>query len=278
MKKIFLIFSLILVAVVIGLSYSAPPAGTQVNNDMALGRMLNNGVLYPNPARYHILFDDFNSFTGDATGALWDTTSVVVDAGASAVVSDSLTGGLLKITFPVAASKGPNNGMNIQPNYAPLKLLGSPGNPDSATVPLEFECRFMLNTITEPYLYAGLTIDDASLVTGNAKGLFFVKHDCTQSGAVATTAVLWAKEINANTSAMDSASCGVITGRTWYRLKIIWNGAKARYFVNDVLKATLSTTANQPVGVNLKPTFEVAQGDSVVNYAYLDYIKVSQRR
>lgn len=219
------------------------------------------------PSKYAVFMDDFFQFP---QAAMWDTTSVVVDAGSLVETVDSLgVPGCLKITLG-ADNKGILNGMNIQTSTAPFKIIGSPANPDTTNVAITYEAKVMFNNATQSEIYAGLTIEDEALNTGHSYGLLFVKHD--------NSTTLYAKEIKANTSAMDSASCGTVANRTWYRLRIEWNGASAKYYVNDVYKQTLSTVANQPVGVHLKPTLEFAAGDSVQSFAYVDYVYTKQRR
>jgi len=219
------------------------------------------------PGTYAIFMDDFFEFP---QSTVWDTTSVVVDAGSIVAIVDSLGyPGCLKFTLG-ATSKGPLNGFNLQTVNAPFMLTASPANPDSNNVYLEFETRVMVNNATQSNLFAGLTIEDESLSTGDTKALMFVKHD--------NSSTIYAKEINANTAAMDSSSCGTFAARTWYRLKIVWTGWSARFYVNDVYKCTLSTAANRPVATHLKPTIEIASGDSTQTFGYLDYVYVKKAR
>lgn len=242
------------------------PVGTGIQP--ALRDIIAELKYTPNdPGKYAEFRDDFFEFP-EAT--VWDTTSVVVDAGSLVAMVDSLgIPGCLKITLG-ANSKGPINGMNIQTVQAPFKLIGSPGKPDSLTVPIEFETKLMVNNATQSEIFAGLTIEDQSLSTGQTYGIFFKKKDNSTS--------IYGKEIKATEAAMDSVSCGTIANRTWYRLKFTWNGNAARFYINDVYKGAVSTAANQPVGTHLKPTIEISQGDSTASYAYIDYVWVKQKR
>jgi len=218
------------------------------------------------PGTYAEFRDDFYEFP---QATVWDTTSVVVDAGSLVAVVDSLgIPGALKWTLG-NTSKGPMNGMNLQTVQAPFRMTASPANPDSATVPLEFETKFMVDNATQTQIHAGWTIEDESL-GDNTYAVMLVKYDNT------TTA--YAKAIKATTGAMDSTSLGALANRTWYRLKIVWNGASAKFYLNGVLKATLSTAANFPTGVHLKPTIQIAGGDSVIHYSYIDYVWARQKR
>lgn len=218
------------------------------------------------PGTYAEFRDDFFEFP---QATLFDSTSVVVDAGSLIAVVDSLgIPGCLKWTLG-NTSKGPLNGMNLQTVQSPFRLTASPANPDSVTVPLEFETRFMVDNATQTQIHIGLSIEDEDLLA-QTYSLIMQKLDNT------TTA--YAKAIRANSAASDSASMGVLANRTWYRLKIVWNGASARFYLNDVLKATLSTAANFPYGVHLKPTIQIAGGDSVIHYAYVDYVWARQKR
>jgi hypothetical protein len=218
------------------------------------------------PGYYAEFRDDFWEFN---TG-IWDSTSVVVDAGGAVATVDSLQyPGVLKISAG-QASKGILNGINVQTNQAPF-YCAPVTRSDSATVPLEFEIKMMVKNATQMEFRAGLTIEDEVLTTGQTYGIFFVKHD--------NSTALRGKEIKANEAATDStASLATLSNSTWYKLKIAWSGNAARFYVDDVLKATLSTAANRPTGVKLKPTFEFASGDSTVQYAYVDYVWVKQRR
>jgi hypothetical protein len=278
MRKTFSIFALMcLLSVIYATTIAWLPLGSGVQPSV---RDLFTESRYTprDPGTYAEFFDDFYEFPVIAATAKWDTTAIVVDATGAVAIIDSLAApGVLKIAMG-NTSKGPDNGMNLQTNYCLFRLNGSPAKPDSATVPLVYETRVKLSSVAPVNMFAGLTIEDESLVTGQTYGIFFVKHDNSPNTLPAATSILWAKEIKASVTAMDSASCGTISSDTWYRLKIVWNGASAKFYVNDVYKTVLSTVANQPVGVKLKPTFEVSEGDSALGYAYLDYIWAKQKR
>lgn len=273
--------SIIMVALVLGIFGFATVAWIPIGQGIqpsVRDQITELRYMPEDPGTYAEFMDDFYEFPVSAATALWDTTSIVVDAGSLVACVDSLAApGILKITLG-NTSKGPDNGINLQTNYCNFRLNASPAKPDSATVPLIFETKIKLSSVGEAYMYAGLTIEDETLVTGQTYGIFFVKHDNHTSGMAAATSILWAKEIKASVTAMDSASCGTISNNTWYRLKIVWNGSSARFYINDVYKTVLSTTANQPIGVKLKPTLEFAEGDSTLCYAYVDYVWAKQKR
>lgn len=275
MKKNIFVFAALLMVAFITIAWI--PIGTGIA-PVIRDQLSELRYMPDDPGTYAEFREEFWEFPVISTTGVWDSTSIAVDAGSLGATVDSLnTPGILKITIG-NTSKGPNNGWNLQTNSAPFRINASPAKPDSATVPIEYECRVKFSSVGEAYLYAGLTIEDETLVTGQTYGIFFVKHDNHTSGQAAATSILWAKEIKDSVSHMDSASCGTISNNTWYRLKIVWNGKAAKFYVNDVYKTVLSTTANQPIGVNLKPTLEVAEGDSTLCYAYCDYIWAKQKR
>ena len=93
----------------------------------SLDRLVSNGILYPDASRYSVMFDDFLQFP---QAVMWDTTSVVTDAGSIVAIVDSMnTSSVLKLSLGTA-SKGIGNGMNIQTTNAPFMLVGSPSNTD----------------------------------------------------------------------------------------------------------------------------------------------------
>lgn len=209
------------------------------------------------------LFDDFIYLNT----TMWDTTAVVsTDGGAEAAIVDSLSAvGVLKISLP--AFKG--EGMNIQTEQKPVKIIRA-SKPDSSGVETEFECRFMATDISQYTLLTGVCSNDTNLYGGQANGIYFIKHDGSST--------LYGKEIKTNASLADTVSLGTLSNKTWYKLKLVWNGASTAFYVNDVYKGRVSTAANQPIGLNLMPSFECANGDSTVDYTYLDYMRVRQRR
>ncbi len=220
----------------------------------------------PDPGTWAVFFDDFMEAP---QSTVWDTTSVVVDAGSGVAIVDSTQyAGMLKWSLG-AATKGILNAMNLQTANVPFRVNGSV-KPDSATTTIEFETHLLVKTILQTNIFAGLTIEDEALYSANSYGFLFEKRD--------NSATLYAKEIKANQAACDSASCGTVASNTWYKLNIVWNGKAARFYVNGVLKATLTTAANQPLGTKVKPTIEIAQGDSLEQIAYVDYIWAKQRR
>ena len=253
---------------------SIPFVPVQAQSQLGIGQAVSTlrdagGVLYGDQKRWSTFFDDFYLFNTSS----WDTTAVANSASAISVV-DSLFGGNLKVTLPAIMGQG----VNLQTNFLPVRLNGSLSKPDSNGVFIEFESKVKFNNVGETEFLTGLAIENESILAAQAYGLYFVKYDWTKSGKAKAGATLYAKEIKATQAASDSASCGTISNNTWYRLKITYNGKHARFYVNDVVKATLTTAANQPVGVCLKPTFECTDGDSVATYAYIDYMKVRQRR
>ncbi len=230
------------------------------------------------PGKYAMFIDDFYEFP---QATLWDTTSIVVAKGSTFSIVDSLTTwGNLKINYGTNA-QGPFEGANLTMLNAPFRLQFSPGKPDSVSVPLEFEARVMFNNVLQSRFIIGLVAQQATASTGlimnQATGLYFVKY--AGSGVTAANAVkIYAKAINANQAASDSVLVFTTSVRqTWYRLKIVWNGKSAKFYVNDVYANVLSTTANFPTA-HLHPAIEVCAGDSVANFAYLDYVWVKQKR
>ncbi len=230
------------------------------------------------PGTYASFIDDFYEFP---QATVWDTTSIVVEKGSIFSTVDSLSAwGNLKVTYGTA-SKGPFDGANLSMTNAPFRLQFSPAKPDSISVPLEFEARVMFNNVLQSNFIIGLAEQQATLTAGliknQATGVYFVKY--AGAGVTATNAVkVWGKAIKATQAAADSAAVLTTMARqTWYRLKIVWNGKSARFYVNDVYGGVVSTTANLPAG-KLRPVFEVCAGDSVSNVAYIDYISVKQKR
>lgn len=268
MRKLFINIIIALMVVftvfmVVGWNWSPMGSGTPPRTRTLITDIREN----IEPTVYATWTEEFIEFP---RAALLDTTSVVVDIGSIVSIKDTLgVFGLLKFELGLAA-KGILNGMNLQTTNAPLKLIASPANPDSDTVLMSYQARVMMDQATQSELYAGLTIEDESLSTGQTYGMFFVKHD--------NSTTIYAKEIKASVAAMDSVDCGTFAADTWYDLRIDWNGASARFYINDVKKATLTTTANQPIGSQLKPTIEMCSGDSTVVFGYLDLLYARQRR
>ena len=263
MGKFKIMGGLLIVALLFGLAGLAPgPAETQSQLSIQTAANLINrfGVLYPDEVKYNTVFDDFNWFNS----ALWDTTSKVTATGSAFAVVDSSTGGLLKMS--IGAIKG--DAANIQQINLPFLPVFSSSRADSSTVELVYEARFMVSEKTQSVIVAGLCAEDEDLAGAVANGIYFWKPDQTDS--------LYVSAEKATTGVFKYAGVA-IANRTMVRLKIVWNGARARFYVNDVYKTYISTAANIPV-VSLKPSFEVACGDSVAHFAYLDYIKVMQKR
>lgn len=225
------------------------------------------------------LYDKLDDLLPPTTYALWiddfwvlsttyiDTACVVADHGTTAAIVDSLDKpGILKISLP--AYRG--NGMNVQGKNANFRMNGSPANPDSVTVAMDYECLFSISVNTTQYtLFAGLSVPATNYSSSVTNAVMFKKRDNTDS--------LFIFEKDADS--VDSSFVDTLDDVTdWHRLGIVWNGSAAKAYVDGVYKTYVATAANQPTGVNLTPSFEVVAGDSTARYVYLDYIWTRQKR
>jgi hypothetical protein len=256
--------ALLIGALLLGLAGLSPGPAESQNDPATIQRVMTlvntQGILYPDQNKYNTLFDDFQWFNS----ALWDTTSKVQAAGTAFSVVDSLQNGLLKLA--VGATK--LDAGNVQSTNAPFRLVYSPSRPDSSGVALEFETRFMISEKTQSFVFAGLGVEDEDWRGGIADAVYFYKPDGTDS--------LYVYATKSSTATFKYAGVA-LANRTMVRLRIVWTGVRANFYVNDEYKTYISTSVNLPTA-NLKPSFEYAAGDSVAHFAYLDYLKVVQKK
>ncbi len=252
---------LIIVSVML-LLYAIVPGVQAQRLTIPQQKTLSERVLMPDLKYDSIYYDDFVIFNT----AITDTLSLNTAAGTTTAILDSLTGGIMKIS-PGASAE--DDGMNISGKFATFKVVHSPGNPDSAGVELIYEVSFMVTEEDECMINAGLGIEDNEWHTGSIQdAIYFLKPDGTDSLYIAS----------------DKGGVGTFTYSgmpivplTWYRMKIVWNGRTARFFVNEQFKGYIVTVAQLPV-VNVKPTFEYAAGSIGVFHCYLDYMLAKQAR
>lgn len=215
------------------------------------------GVLFGEPSKYRVLFDEFDVFNT----ALWDTTSNsggVVTASADSAISFYNGGPAIMVTKSEAQAVG-----HVRWKGQGFRFDG--------TRRAEFETRVAIRDTTGSSFIIGMTtLTDSLAGAGRAPtaGAYFLK----KAGA----SKLYACVFTAGGVA-DTTDTGVFFTRMTYRtLKITWNSNRLQFWVNGAVK--VSQAASETPSSTIFPVFSLRTNTASVQKLYIDYAKVKQQR
>lgn len=226
----------------------------------------------PDPTRWHVWFDDFNTFTITD----WVATETEAGAGDAAYAVALVDGGVVTITNDSAD----NDLVNLQ--------LAS--NPGTGSVVAEhwkmetgkkafFKARFKLtdgnNAITDVDAFIGLAITDTSLLaSAPSDGIYFMKTD----GAATIAFHTRLNGTSTSTTAATMANDTYITVAWYYDGKVTTGATSGTVFayVNDVQVA--AHTTNICTDEELAISVSVMNGRASASVMSIDYIFMAKER
>ncbi len=182
--------------------------------------------------------------------------------GVSTAVLGTVYGGELLITTAAAD----NDGVNMQLKGEAFQLEDG--------MPLYFGIKIKLNEITNNELFIGLGITDNSWVGGVSDAIYFEKLD-TLTGVSAITE-----------DAAETQTDNLMVMDTSYHIyEFIFDGTFTtaytsgivKFYIDGVLVATHTTTADISTDTEMTPTIEYTSGTGAVT-ATVDWIRVIQLR
>lgn len=222
-------------------------------------KVLNEGILYPEPHEAAVFFDDFWQFDSNgANEAGWILTAV----GTSPVdVWDYKYGVARAITGDTE-----NNGVNIQWNAEVFKA-----NRDSSNI--DFETYVKISEDAQQDFVAGLWVTDTTIIDSalpsDGIGIYTLDGDSLLVGVIRA----------GSTSILDTLTT-VVTDNTWIKLGFKYNWPYVKYFVNGVQEGTtaVADTTSIPKTVELAPSLAFETGDTAAESLYVDYMYIRQDR
>lgn len=205
----------------------------------------------PDPTKWHVWFDDFDTFTA----AEWTITTT--EAGASSA-SEAITpgdGGVLLVTNDSA-----DNDADFFQGAETFRL--------AAGKKLFFKTRIRTSDATQSDIVIGLQITDTAPLDVT-DGVFFLKPD-----DAATLNFLVEKDNTATTQ----AAVTTLANDTWVDLGFYYDGKSTfGVFVNDVQVASVAST-NMPDDEDLAVSFGIQNGAAAAKTLSVDYILVAKER
>ncbi len=204
---------------------------------------------------------DFASLDSDTPGLI-PTEWTEFPVGASTARINTAAGGELIITT------GVNNldSVNLQVKGQAFYL--------EDTMPLYFGIRIKIDEATDAELYIGISVTDTDLTGGVTDAIFFQKLD-TETGVTAVTT---------DGAATETDDCAVMD-TDYHIYEFVCDGnfttaytsGTVKFYIDGVLVATHTTTANISTDTTMTPTIEFTSGTGAVT-ATVDWIRVIQLR
>lgn len=200
--------------------------------------------------------NDFHSWVADE----WTVTEV----GTCTQDMEDARNGVLTLTSGTTE----NNGAQIQ--------LGGTGDGEttgeawapSAGKNLWFECSVYSNDVTQNDIFVGLHVQDTTFVA--SRGADYIGFRTDDGDALLDC------ESSASSSASSETSLSTLVDATAVKLGFKVTGtSKVEYYVNDVLKSTIST--NVPTAL-MKLSLGNLTGEAAANTLSIDYVVVAQDR
>jgi hypothetical protein len=223
--------------------------GTAVKNT-ALGEF---GL--PAPTRYHMYFNDFDTFAaGD-----WTITTTEAGAGSATEAVTDKDGGALLLTN----AAGDNDLDNLQ--------LAGESFAMAAGKQAWFSARFQVSDATQSDIFMGLIIKTATDPVGTAPtdGIFFRKDDGDTNVDFVVTKDSTATTASAVTTMSDA---------TDIELAFHYDGVDTiTYFVDDVRTGT-SVTTNLPDDEVLSVMMHIQNGEAAAKTMTVDWIMAAKER
>lgn len=209
----------------------------------------------PDPTKLHVYWNDFNEYNvGD-----WTLTTVELGAGnASEALTDGSYGELL-----VTNDAADNDSDFFQKVGESFTLV--------AGKKAWFKTRFKINDATQSEVYAGLMVTDTDPFSstggdGVTDGIFFMKEDGSTSVAIYC-------QKDATTGQNSATAITTMADATYIVLGWEYDGAgNLNYYVNDVLKGTISASSTYLPDTDLTVSFGLKNGEAVAKTMTVDYI------
>lgn len=210
------------------------------------GALANFG--FPNPAKWHTYFDDFDTYTA----ADWTVTEV----GIATQALNNVDGGQLLITNAAAL------------NDSSFSQLVGESFQFEAGKKLVFEARFTVNDAIQTAFVMGLQITDSAPLDVS-DGVFFQKDD---------NDALLDFHVEKDNTSTDATGIHTMVNATFVKVGFAYDGkSEIKYYVDDAHLGTLATT-NMPDDEVLTISYGVDNGEAAIKSMTIDYILAAKER
>lgn len=217
----------------------------------------------PDPTKYHVFFDDFDTrVTTDGTTAVWTTTLASTGTAAIAAANN----GTLVVT-----------NANTDEDYNQTQMTTATWLP-SVSKKFWFKARLKVSEAALTDAFIGLAAIDTTLIAASAIGvtdaIAFFK---------AATATSWTAYVrkDASTGSTSTASLGTVTSDTFTTLGMYYDGEGTMYlYVDDVLVDTVdSISSTYWPNAQLTPSIAFGQeGTGGATIGTVDYVFFAAER
>ncbi|MDA0707477.1 MAG: hypothetical protein O2963_00150 [Proteobacteria bacterium] len=216
---------------------------------------------FPDPTKVVSFFDDFIAYDDtQATGDPWtftQTNGTDAVAGPNGTVTLTLGGAdndLVQLQLKNAAFQ--TNGKRLWFKTRVKIVLALPGNMDN------YEMLF------------GLTSDQQGAGFIDAGGTAFAYDDGIAFRSIDGTSELTCA-MGENDIESTEANVFDVLDDTWMELAIFYNGSQAKFYKDDVLVSTISSSDATSI---LTPTLYLKAGEAKATVLHCDYVFVAQER
>ena len=209
----------------------------------------------PDPTKAHVFFDDFDRYVvGD-----WTITTTEAGAGDATEALTDVDGGCLLITNDAADN---DNDFFQKVGESFLMAAGKKA---------WFKSRFKVSDATQSDFVMGLQVTDTTPLDAT-DGIYFIKDD-----GDAELNVVCRK--NATTGSTGADNIHTVVADTFLSVAWYYDGVdKVYYYVNDVMKGSLSATSSYLPDTELTVSFGIQNGEAVAKTMTVDYIFAAKER
>ena len=209
----------------------------------------------PDPTSWHVFFDDFDRFVvGD-----WTITTTEAGAGSATEALTDVDGGALLITNDAA-----DNDLDFFQKVGESFLMATGKK-------ALFKARFKVSDATQSDFVMGLQITDTTPLDAT-DGIYFMKDD-----GDANLDIYVRKD--ATTGSNSATAIHTVVSDTFLTVGWYYDGVSTvYYYVNDVLKGSLSASSTYLPDTELTISFGIQNGEAAAKTMTVDYIFAAKER
>lgn len=209
----------------------------------------------PDPTSWHVFFDDFDRFVA----ADWTITTTELGAGSATEALTDVDGGALLVT---------NDAADDDADF--FQKVGESFLMASGKKAL-FKARFKVSDATQSDFVMGLQVTDTTPLDAT-DGIYFQKDD-----GDANLDIYVRKD--ATTGSNSATAIATVSNDTFMSVGWYYDGAgTVYYFVDDVMKGSLSASSTYLPDTELTISFGIQNGEAVAKTMTVDYIFAAKER